>query len=134
MRRARSTGSSPRCGERRRLAQGARVAGSHRPGGDSPGRGDAIGLRSLPKRWRRAEALLASEPFQQAVALLELVADLEPSSALRELFAKGVIGQPEAGECVVRVALIKAGLTDPTRPQAVLPFVGPTGTGTRRSR
>jgi ATP-dependent Clp protease ATP-binding subunit ClpC len=28
-----------------------------------------------------------------------------------------------------RVALIKAGLTDPTRPQAVLLFVGPTGTG-----
>jgi ATP-dependent Clp protease ATP-binding subunit ClpC len=49
---------------------------------------------------------------------------------LREFFAKRVIGQPEAVECVVeRVALIKAGLTDPTRPQAVLLFVGPTGTG-----
>ena len=41
-----------------------------------------------------------------------------------------VIGQPEAVECMVeRVALLKAGLTDPTRPQAVLLFVGPTGTG-----
>ena len=30
---------------------------------------------------------------------------------------------------VERVALVKAGLTDPTRPQAVLLFVGPTGTG-----
>src|SRR3954470_11162010 len=30
---------------------------------------------------------------------------------------------------VERVALLKAGLTDPTRPQAVLLFVGPTGTG-----
>ena len=30
---------------------------------------------------------------------------------------------------IERVALIKAGLTDPTRPQAVLLFVGPTGTG-----
>ena len=49
---------------------------------------------------------------------------------LREFFAKRVVGQPEAVECVVeRVALLKAGLTDPTRPQAVLLFVGPTGTG-----
>ncbi len=50
--------------------------------------------------------------------------------ALRAFFAKRVIGQPEAVECVVeRVALLKAGLTDPTRPLAVLLFVGPTGTG-----
>ena len=50
--------------------------------------------------------------------------------ALRAFFSRRVIGQPEAVECVVeRVALLKAGLTDPTRPQAVLLFVGPTGTG-----
>ena len=50
--------------------------------------------------------------------------------ALRAFFAARVIGQPEAVECMVeRVALVKAGLTDPTRPQAVLLFVGPTGTG-----
>ena len=50
--------------------------------------------------------------------------------ALRRFFTTRVIGQPEAVECVVeRVALVKAGLTDPTRPQAVLLFVGPTGTG-----
>jgi ATP-dependent Clp protease ATP-binding subunit ClpC len=49
---------------------------------------------------------------------------------LRAFFAARVIGQPEAVECMVeRVALVKAGLTDPTRPQAVLLFVGPTGTG-----
>jgi ATP-dependent Clp protease ATP-binding subunit ClpC len=41
-----------------------------------------------------------------------------------------VLGQPEAVECLVeRVAMIKAGLTDPTRPQGVFLFVGPTGTG-----
>ena len=41
-----------------------------------------------------------------------------------------ILQQPEAVECMVeRVAMIKAGLTDPTRPQAVLLFVGPTGTG-----
>ena len=51
-------------------------------------------------------------------------------AALRAFFAGRVIGQPEAVECMVeRVALLKAGLTDPTRPQAVLLFVGPTGTG-----
>jgi ATP-dependent Clp protease ATP-binding subunit ClpC len=50
--------------------------------------------------------------------------------ALRAFFAQRVVGQPEAVECMVeRVALVKAGLTDPTRPQAVLLFVGPTGTG-----
>jgi ATP-dependent Clp protease ATP-binding subunit ClpC len=49
---------------------------------------------------------------------------------LRAFFTSKVIGQPEAVECMIeRVALIKAGLTDPTRPQAVLLFVGPTGTG-----
>ncbi|WP_053225916.1 AAA family ATPase [Solirubrobacter soli] len=49
---------------------------------------------------------------------------------LRAFFSSKVIGQPEAVECMIeRVALIKAGLTDPTRPQAVLLFVGPTGTG-----
>lgn len=49
---------------------------------------------------------------------------------LRAFFSRRVIGQPEAVECVVeRVALLKAGLTDPTRPLGVLLFVGPTGTG-----
>jgi ATP-dependent Clp protease ATP-binding subunit ClpC len=50
--------------------------------------------------------------------------------ALRAFFGQRVIGQPEAVDCVVeRVALLKAGLTDPTRPLGVLLFVGPTGTG-----
>ena len=41
-----------------------------------------------------------------------------------------MLGQPEAVDCLVeRVAMIKAGLTDPTRPQGVFLFVGPTGTG-----
>jgi ATP-dependent Clp protease ATP-binding subunit ClpC len=50
--------------------------------------------------------------------------------ALRRFFSARVVGQPEAVELMVeRVALVKAGLTDPTRPLAVLLFVGPTGTG-----
>jgi ATP-dependent Clp protease ATP-binding subunit ClpC len=49
---------------------------------------------------------------------------------VREFFDSRVLGQPEAVGCVLeRIALIKAGLTDPTRPQAVFLFAGPTGTG-----
>lgn len=49
---------------------------------------------------------------------------------LRAFFEQRVLGQPEAVDCLVeRVAMVKAGLTDPTRPQGVFLFVGPTGTG-----
>ncbi len=50
--------------------------------------------------------------------------------ALRERFELSVLGQPEAVDCLVeRVAMLKAGLCDPTRPAGVFLFVGPTGTG-----
>ncbi|MFQ5652920.1 MAG: AAA family ATPase, partial [bacterium] len=49
---------------------------------------------------------------------------------LRDFFNDRIHGQSEAIDCLVeRVAMIKAGLTDPTRPQGVFLFVGPTGTG-----
>ncbi|MEO0855656.1 MAG: AAA family ATPase [Bacteroidota bacterium] len=49
---------------------------------------------------------------------------------LRTHFEGRVLGQPEAVDALVdRVALLKAGLTDPTRPYGVFLFVGPTGTG-----
>jgi ATP-dependent Clp protease ATP-binding subunit ClpC len=49
---------------------------------------------------------------------------------VREFFESHVLGQPEAVGCILdRIALIKAGLTDPTRPQGVFLFAGPTGTG-----
>ncbi|RQW07975.1 ATP-dependent Clp protease ATP-binding subunit, partial [candidate division KSB1 bacterium] len=51
-------------------------------------------------------------------------------NALRDLFHQRVLGQNEAIDCLVeRVAMIKAGLTDPTRPFGVFLFAGPTGTG-----
>ncbi|HEX7174258.1 MAG TPA: AAA family ATPase [Pyrinomonadaceae bacterium] len=51
-------------------------------------------------------------------------------SELRAFFERRVMGQTEAVDCLVeRVAMVKAGLTDPTRPQGVFLFVGPTGTG-----
>src|SRR5204862_2599235 len=57
----------------------------------------------------------------------ELPLDLEE---IRRFFSTRVLGQPEAVDCLVdRIALIKAGLTDPTRPLGVFLFVGPTGTG-----
>ncbi len=52
------------------------------------------------------------------------------STRVRAYFGARVLGQPEAVECLVdRIALVKAGLTDPTRPLGVFLFVGPTGTG-----
>jgi ATP-dependent Clp protease ATP-binding subunit ClpC len=49
---------------------------------------------------------------------------------VREFFASRVIGQDEAVKSVVdRIAMLKAGLTDPGRPIGVFLFAGPTGTG-----
>jgi ATP-dependent Clp protease ATP-binding subunit ClpC len=51
-------------------------------------------------------------------------------SGLTAFFHKRIQGQDEAIECLVeRITLIKAGLTDPTRPQGVFLFAGPSGTG-----
>lgn len=51
-------------------------------------------------------------------------------SAVRSFFASRVIGQDEAvGAMVDRIAMLKAGLTDPKRPIGVFLFAGPTGTG-----
>jgi ATP-dependent Clp protease ATP-binding subunit ClpC len=53
--------------------------------------------------------------------------DLE---GLRAHFVSRVLGQPEAVNALVeRVAMIKAAVTDPTRPFGVFLFAGPTGTG-----
>ncbi len=51
-------------------------------------------------------------------------------TGLRGFFERRVLGQTEAIDCLVeRVALVKAGLTDPARPAGVFFFTGPTGTG-----
>jgi ATP-dependent Clp protease ATP-binding subunit ClpC len=50
--------------------------------------------------------------------------------SIRERFSGRVLGQAEAIECLVeRIAMLKAGLTDPNRPLGVFLFAGPTGTG-----
>ena len=49
---------------------------------------------------------------------------------LKAVLSQRVIGQEEAVDCLVeRVAMMKAGVTDPTRPVGVFLFAGPTGTG-----
>lgn len=63
------------------------------------------------------------------MALLDTTAPL-PLDEVTAFFSGRVLEQPEAVECVVeRIAMIKAGVTDPTRPLGVFLFVGPTGTG-----
>lgn len=52
------------------------------------------------------------------------------STSIRDYFDARVMGQPEAVQCLIdRVAMLKAGLTDPNRPVGVFLFAGPTGTG-----
>ena len=49
---------------------------------------------------------------------------------MRTFLTSRVLGQTEATDMIVdRVAIVKSGLTDPTRPLGVFLFVGPTGTG-----
>jgi ATP-dependent Clp protease ATP-binding subunit ClpC len=51
-------------------------------------------------------------------------------SAIRAYFAARVMGQDEAVATVVdRIAMLKAGLTDPSKPIGVFLFAGPTGAG-----
>ncbi|MEP6692208.1 MAG: AAA family ATPase [Gemmatimonadaceae bacterium] len=70
-----------------------------------------------------------SEMTGLPTAMLDDSRALDPA-ALRAFFAQRVLGQPEAVDTLVeRVAMIKAGVTDPTRPAGVFLFVGPTGTG-----
>jgi ATP-dependent Clp protease ATP-binding subunit ClpC len=50
--------------------------------------------------------------------------------AVQRFFDERVMGQSEAVKSVVdRIAMLKAGLTDPTKPIGVFLFAGPTGTG-----
>jgi ATP-dependent Clp protease ATP-binding subunit ClpC len=63
------------------------------------------------------------------LALLDPVAPL-PVADVRAFFEQRVLEQREAVDCLVeRIAMIKAGVTDPSRPLGVFLFLGPTGTG-----
>ncbi len=123
------------------LAEAAQLAQHYL--GDSKAPGNLMKLLSLTlqrmERIGRAGSNSAVELQDVIVTLTELsglpssilddrqALDLE---ALRRHFHQHVVGQDEAVGCLVeRVAMIKAGLTDPTRPSGVFLFAGPTGTG-----
>ncbi len=99
-------------------------------------------VRSAVRRRLPGALGLAASPLTQdeLVAALSGLTGLPPAllderarldlAALRHHFEVQVIGQPEAIDCLVeRLAMIKAGVTDPRRPLGVFLFVGPTGTG-----
>ena len=70
-----------------------------------------------------------SEASGLPVAILDEGEAIE-LAAVRRFFDARVMGQPAAVEAVVgRIAMLKAGLTDPSRPIGVFLFAGPTGTG-----
>jgi ATP-dependent Clp protease ATP-binding subunit ClpC len=51
-------------------------------------------------------------------------------ASVRAFLESRVLGQPEAVSCLSeRIAMVKAGLSDPNRPLGVFLFTGPTGTG-----
>ena len=79
----------------------------------------------------RREDVLAT--LSQLTGMPKLVLDDRERvelASIRRFFAARVIGQDEAVDVVVdRIAMLKAGLTDPGRPIAVFLFAGPTGTG-----
>lgn len=63
------------------------------------------------------------------LALIDPDRDLDLDGLKTDLESQ-VIGQDDAVQCLVdRVAMLKAGLTDPSRPYGVFLFAGPTGTG-----
>jgi ATP-dependent Clp protease ATP-binding subunit ClpC len=122
------------------LAEGLKLARQYSVGQALPGL-----LLDLLKDAFQREANRTSSPsvsinrsaFLRAVAAftgmpMEIIDDARSLdlAALEEQFAQRVMAQPEAVAALLeRVAMIKAGLTDPTRPLGVFLFAGPTGTG-----
>lgn len=83
-----------------------------------------------------AVALRHEDVLKAVSSLTGLPADLLDERRPLDLTALGarleerVIGQPDAVAALVeRVALLKAGVSDPNRPYGVFLFAGPTGTG-----
>ena len=123
---ARARRGARRCG-RRGIGTGAAL-----PAGSAPG--SVLSLLQATRRRRRdvlpSRTCWRRSPSARGCRWRCSTSARGSTSRSCERSSRRVIGQPEAVECVVeRVALLKAGLTDPTRPPAVLLFVGPTGTG-----
>ena len=123
----------------RALDEAQRMATQYFPEQHEPGRT----LRLLEEALRAAAAAepcelpLTADGLLRAIARrsglpLEVIDDSKSLDldTLRTFFRKRVIGQDEAVECLVdRIAMLKAGLVDSSRPIGVFLFAGPTGTG-----
>jgi ATP-dependent Clp protease ATP-binding subunit ClpC len=119
------------------LREALDLASHYLPGTSAPGNLLRLLELTLVRGHRLGDASVTPETvletLSEATGLPLHVLDPRTPLSLaevREHFAARVLGQPEAVECLVeRIALVKAGLTDPSRPLGVFLFVGPTGTG-----
>jgi ATP-dependent Clp protease ATP-binding subunit ClpC len=102
--------------------------------------GNLLTLLELTRRHRQSHDLPPRIALEDLLDTLSALSGLPRSvlddrrpldlSSVRERFERAVVGQRDAVECLVeRIAMIKAGLTDPERPLGVFLLVGPTGTG-----
>ena len=124
---------------REQLAEGCRLAEQYFPGPALPGRLFTLVRAALHRvaetggGTRELDRALLLESISDTTGMpIELLDDERPLDleAVRARFASTVMGQPEAVDALVaRLAMMKAGLTDPSRPQGVFLFAGPTGTG-----
>lgn len=113
------------------------LANQYLGGGTLPG----LVVDLLKRAVERAKAARQSEvarpalldALSQITGLPAAILDEDERIDLAELkafFATRIIGQDGAVSTIVdRIAMLKAGLTDPGRPVGVFLFVGPTGTG-----
>lgn len=87
--------------------------------------------RSMGARLVTPADIMAS--LSQVTGLPRAILDAQEKVELanvRKFFDERVMGQPEAVQRIVdRIAMLKAGLTDPSKPIGVFLFAGPTGTG-----
>jgi ATP-dependent Clp protease ATP-binding subunit ClpC len=119
------------------LRQSFELAEQFLPGISPPG--NTIRLlkaTAVRAREQEAEEITATDVLGTLSVLTGIPTEiLDPARPLglarvRRFLEDRVLGQAEAVDVVVeRIALVKAGLTDPTRPLGVFLFVGPTGTG-----
>lgn len=105
--------------------------------GQQPGAALELLKRSADRSIAAGETLLTPESvvatLSQISGLPAIVLDTHQRvelARIHEFFLQRVMGQDEAVKAMVdRIAMLKAGLTDPGRPIGVFLFAGPTGTG-----
>lgn len=101
-----------------------------------PGRSVSL-IRRIAAEATEEPGIIGNEDIYRAITSvsgvpLEVLNDAIPlaRNKVRKFFSSRVIGQSEPVDAVVDlVTLIKAGLTDPSKPYGVFLFVGPTGVG-----